>query len=175
MINKRQIKIFLIVLIPIFFIAAMLFILQSSRKFSSGGIVHSLPLKSNKIYTVKEAADLLLKNPESLKNVSILLKAYNVDGVMGTGCDDYVVKTDKENAENYKNMHNNKLSQEQREEYKNIAVLLTGETLTLPPDSSVYAVYQGHFFDKWATGSCGKDGYRRFVIEKKIEEIDPNK
>ena len=39
---------------------------------------------------------------------------------------------------------------------------------------TVYAIYQGHFYDEWAVKHC-KDGYKRFVIDKKIKEIIPDK
>lgn len=131
----------------------------------------------NKVYTVKEAVELLKINPDSLKDKSIQLEAFIVDAVKGTGCKDYQVLTDKEYVETFGNRYNNKLNQEERnkaiEESKLAPVLLTGQTLAMPEGfyPTYHAIYQGHFYDKWATKTCGADGYKRFVIEGKVKEI----
>jgi len=135
----------------------------------------------NKIYKVKEIANLLKTNPNSLKDKSVKIEAYVVDSVRGIECEDYQILTDKEYVEAFKKRYDNKFSQDERdkaiEESKQAPVLLTGETLTLPRDffPTGHAVYQGHFYDNWATKTCGADGWKRFVIEKKIEEITSEK
>ena len=131
----------------------------------------------NKIYTVKEVVDLLKTNPTSLEDKSIQLEAFVVDAVKGLGCNDYQIITDKEYVETFKNRYDNKLSQEERnkaiEESKQAPVLLTGQALAMPEGffPTYHAIYQGHFYDKWATKTCGADSYKRFVIEGKIKEI----
>lgn len=110
----------------------------------------------NKIYTVTEAADLLKANPVFFKNKVIQLEAYVVDAVEGTGCNDYVIFADRKYTEGP----------------KSTSLLLSGPTLTVSPDlSPVYhAIYQGHFYDESAN-ACGADGWKRFVIDRKIKEI----
>ena len=131
----------------------------------------------NKAYTVKEAVELLKINPDSLRNKSIKLEAFIVDTVKGTGCRDYQVLTDKEYVEIFSNRYDNKLSQEERnkaiEESKLAPTILTGQALSMPEDfyPTYHAIYQGHFYDEWATKNCGTDGYKRFVMEEKVKEI----
>ncbi len=126
----------------------------------------------NKVYTVKEVVSLLKTNPNSLKGKSIQLEAYVVDAVDGLDCSDFQIMTDKEYVEAFNNRYNNELSESERskavEESKAAPVLLTGRTMAMPGgfNPTYHAIFQGHFYDKWTTETCGVEGYRRFVIEK---------
>lgn len=106
------------------------------------------------VYTVKAATALLKSNPEALRGESIQIEAYVVNAVAGLGCDDYQILSDSTST----------FLQ---------PTLRTGQSLALPRDfyPTVHAIYQGHFFDSWAMRECGPEGYKRFVIEKKIREI----
>ncbi|PIU98345.1 hypothetical protein COS61_01885 [Candidatus Wolfebacteria bacterium CG03_land_8_20_14_0_80_40_12] len=174
--NKQKI---LLIGVGIIVIVGILFLILKTNILRPSPSPANVPAMNNesKIYTVKEAVDLLKTNPTSLKDNPIQLEAFVVDGVMGLGCKDYQIITDKEYVEAFNNRYNNKLSQEERnkaiEESKQAPVLLTGQTLAMPEGffPTYHAIYQGHFYDKWATKTCGADGYKRFVIDGKVREI----
>lgn len=175
--NNKQ-KILLIGLGVVVIVGVLIFTLKATNQNpnSNSGNIPKIN-NENKIYTVKEAVDLLKTNPTSLKDKTIQLEAYVVDAVMGLGCNDYQILTDKEYVEVFNNRYNSKLSQEERnkaiEESQKVPILLTGQTLTMPEGfyPTYHAIYQGHFYDKWATKTCGAGSYERFVIEKKVKEI----
>jgi len=174
---KKQ-KILLIGLGVIIIVGVLIFALKATNQNPSSNSSNIPTINNeNKVYTVKETVNLLKITPTFLKDKSIQLEAFVVDGVMGLGCEDYQILTDKEYVGAFNNRYNNKLSQEERnkaiEDSKLAPVLLTGQTLSMPEGfyPTYHAVYQGHFYDKWATKTCGADGYKRFVIEGKVKEI----
>jgi len=170
-------KILLIGLGVVVIIVILIVVFKTVIPSPKPNLINVSTTSNEKIYTVKETVDLLKSNPASLKDKSVQLEAYVVDGVMGMGCEDYQIITDKEYVEAFDNRYNNKLSQEERnkaiEESRQAPVLLTGQTLAMPEGffPTYHAIYQGHFYDKWATKTCGGDGYKRFVIEGKVKEI----
>jgi hypothetical protein len=150
MLNKRK-----IILVSLGLIAAAC-VLRVNFAFADGVLSTN---DESKIYTVSETVELLKTNPGSLKNRVIRLEAYVVNAVGGTGCRDYYVLADK----------NKNVSRQ-------APTLITGEASSMPGDfyPTYHAVYQGHFYDGWAMKDCGSDGYKRFVIEKKLREIVPD-
>ncbi len=160
----------------IFGLLSVLLITAGNKELDAepGGI--STAEKEDKVYTVREAVGLLKTAPGFFKDKSVRLEGYVVGGMKGTGCNDYQIITDKEYVKAFKNRYDGKLSPEERSRAagasKLAPVLLTGQTQAAPDIYPTYhAVYQGHFYDKWAEEGCGAEGYKRFVIEKKVKEI----
>lgn len=134
------------------------------------------PLIENKIYSVKEINDLFQTSPESFKNKTVQLKAYRVDNVGGTGCHDYTILTDHDYVEIFKNRYDSKLTAAQQKEAQELAkqapVIYSGMMLSMPKEifPTQAGIYEGHFYDSELQKMCD-DGEKRFVIEKKIEEL----
>lgn len=131
----------------------------------------------SKIYTVEELVNTLQTNPESLKGIPVQLEAYIVDGVAGVNCSDYVILADKKYVEVFKKRYDMKLTKQEQakaiQESNTTPVLMTGRTLNMPDDlyPTYHGIYQGHFHDSWAITTCGTDGFKRFVIDKKLQEL----
>lgn len=121
--------------------------------------------ESKNAYSVKEVVKILNLSPERFKGKDIFLRAEVVDGVMGFGCNDYLMLTDPEFVDLYKRKYDRDLTDEEREAIKNIPIILFGPSLSMPKgiaSMAVEGVYRGHFFDN-SMKSC-KDGWKRFVI-----------
>ncbi len=132
----------------------------------------------DKVFSVKQINEILKTNSKLLKNKEVQIKGYVVDGVRGLGCEDYEVLTDYENVSLYKRKYDKNLTLKEKLKIAKMPLLKTGQTLTHHGDKNfyptVYAIYEGHFYDDWVSKKC-KDGYKRFVIDKKIKEIVPDK
>lgn len=177
--NKKILsqQIFIIIILIGSILGLGLFI-KNHNKLSSVNIenIKSVREEYDKVYSVEEITQILKTNPEFLKNKSIKIKGYIVNGVMGMGCEDYYMLSDYKNVDLYKQKYDKNLSAEEKNKIKEMPILMTGRTLALPKDftPTIYAIYEGHFYDKWATKKC-KDGYNKFVMDKKIQEIIPDK
>ena len=83
--------------------------------------------------------------------------------------------TDYEYVEIFRNRYDSKLSVDQQKEAQELAkqapVIYTGMTLNMPKEifPTQAGVYEGHFYDS-EMKKCD-DGEKRFVIEKKIQEL----
>lgn len=133
--------------------------------------------QTDKVYSVKEIVNLLNTNPESLKGKLVQIKAYHVSAVGGLYCHDYMELTDPEYVDLFKSMYASGITQAQADAIAKrvkaeVPILLTGQTLAMPQGifPTTYGIYQGHFYDTWATKTCEK-GNQRFVIENKIQEL----
>lgn len=178
--NKQKILLIglgALVIVGILFIVLKIIILNPNP--SSGNVLNTS--NKNKVYNVEEVINLLKTNPTFLKDKSIQVEAYVVDAVKGIDCEDFQIFTDKEYVEMFDNRFNNELSEAERnkaiENSKTAPVLFTGRTMIMPDGfyPTYHAVYQGHFYDQWASKTCGADGYKRLVIEEKVKEIVSDK
>ncbi len=152
--NKRLFVIELgIVAVVICILIGILAVLLRQQAYVS----NQIPIMdtNNKAYNVKEISELLKTNPASLQGRQIQIEAYIVNSVRGVACSDYQILAGTPADE--------------------APILFTGQTLTLPKEfyPSYHAIYQGHFYDAWATTTCGSGGFKRFVIDKKIQELAP--
>ena len=142
-------------------------------------------LKEEKVYSVKEAIQILQDNPTQFKNKNIKIQAYHINSTKGIGCKDYMIIMDKDDVNIYESISSRLITESQtlseqekknlQDKLQNLPHLITGPQLEmhniLP---TKYAIYVGHFYDTWSTKSCGTDGWKRFVIEKKEKEILSN-
>lgn len=174
-----KLKYIIIILLAVAAAAMSVIYLRSDIKIPAGPwpAHNPQPPLANKVYSVKEITDILKANPESLKDKIVQIKGYHIDAVMGMGCEDFMELTDAEYVDLYKSMNAPGLSQSQRDDIAakvkaEVPILLTGQTLVMPKDifPTTYGIYQGRFYDTWATKTC-QDGNQRFVIEKKIQEL----
>ncbi len=182
--NKQNYqKISLILVFSLFLLGGIILVskyfwpfLYSTDHFQTNNNKNYYQDQNNKIYSVKEVADILKNNPEFLQNKQIKIKAYQVDGTRGIGCDDYLILIDYDNVELYKKRYQQNVSNLEKLKALQIPKIKTGESLGMSQEifPAVYAVYQGHFYDKKLSSKC-KNGYKRFVIDKKIKEIIPDK
>lgn len=167
----------IIIAIIIFAVVAVAISLLAYKKQSpvSTNLINQ-PSVENKIYSVKEINDLFQDNSEILKIKPVQLKAYVVDGVRGIGCHDYSILTDYDYVEIFKNRYDSKLTAAQQKEAQELAkqapVIYTGMTLSMPKEifPTQAGIYEGHFYDSELQKMCD-DGEKRFVIEKKIQEL----
>lgn len=149
-----------------------------------GLLIYFLPIAAvaginepqDKIYSVKEITEIFKSDPGFLKNKEIKLEACKADVAKGLGCGDYLVLVDYENVQVYSAQYASGLTEDERNKLwikvKEMSIILSGESLSMPREifPTYYAVYEGHFYDK-STKGCGVDGWKRFVIDKKIREI----
>jgi hypothetical protein len=98
--------------------------------------------------------------------------------VRGTGCHDYTILTDYDYVEIFKNRYDSKLTTTQQKEAQELAkqapVIYSGMMLSVPKEifPTQAGVYEGHFYDS-EMKKCD-NGEKRFVIEKKIQELTEN-
>ncbi len=149
---------------------------QISLNFKGGGtyLFSPSPLnikqeaESRDAYSVEEVLNILSLAPERLKGKDIFLQAAVVDGVMGFGCNDYLMLTDPEFVDLYKRKYDRDLTVAEKEEIKNIPIVISGPSLSMPKGIASMegeSIYRGHFFDS-SMKSC-KEGWKRFVITDK--------
>lgn len=134
-----------------------------------------------KVYSVKEALSILATSPDNLKNKQIKIQALHADSIRGTGCNDYRILMDKEDAERSTYLKDiltraemdKEGSERIRKEIQGLPLIKSGETLIMR-DSGVYpteyGIYQGHFYDSDLSQKCPQ-GETKFVIDKKLKEI----
>ncbi len=130
--------------------------------------------QSGKVYTVSEILKIRDTNPESLKDKSILLKAYVVDAVGGFGCEDYYILTDYENVgfyQNYTKWYNG--TEEEKIKFDNIP-RLEAAVRTIINGSISESTVIGHFYDEWQVKNCN-NGWMRFSITGKKETLKEEK
>lgn len=173
--NNKAIAIVVLAIVAI--IIGFIILTKSSPVFTNQ---NNQPAIENKIYSVKEVLDLLSINTDYFKGQKIQLKAYKTNGVAGLGCNDYFILMDKEDADHYRQLFDEYMSKDTSEtqrpaistQIQNIPSLKTGETLGMNQNifPTVYAVYGGHFNDASLSKNC-LDGNKRFVIDRKIEEL----
>lgn len=156
---------------------------QISLNFKGGGtyLISPSPLNSKQIeeskdvYSVKEVLNILSSSPERFKGKDVFLRATVVDGVRGLGCNDYLMLTDPEFVNLYKRKYDRDLTAEEKEAIKNIPIILSGPSLSMPKGIASMegeGVYRGHFFDN-SMKSC-KEGWKRFVITVKSPDTHRN-
>ena len=130
-----------------------------------------------KVYSVKETVEMLQHSPDVLKDRKVKVQGYYVDGTKGIGCHDFMILVDKENAQLYKSLYDPDLTPDEfehrRQQVARMPTLHTGQTLVMPEGffPTQHGIYVGHFYDPWATKTCEPDGWKRFVIEMKAQEI----
>lgn len=171
-------KVIAIVVLVIIAVAVGFIFLTKSSPVSTNQ--NNQPAIENKIYSVKEVLGLLSTNADYFKGQKIQLKAYKANITDGLGCSDYAVLMDKEDADHYKQLYDMYMSKDTSEtqrpaistQIQNVPSLKTGETLGMNQNifPTVYAVYEGHFNDTSLSKNC-PDGNKRFVVEKKIQEL----
>lgn len=149
---------------------------QISLNFKGGGIYLFSPgplnitqeVESKDTYSVEEALGILSAAPQRFKGKDIFLKAVVIDGVEGFGCDDYLTLTDPKYIDLYGKKYGRALTIEEKEAIKNIPVILSGPSLSMPKGIALMnkeGIYRGHFFDN-SMKSC-EEGWKRFVITDK--------
>ncbi|KKS43264.1 MAG: hypothetical protein UV05_C0032G0003 [candidate division CPR1 bacterium GW2011_GWA2_42_17] len=172
--KKLAYKIIAIIVLIIIAIFINFLVLKKPSTVSTN-LVDS-PSVENKIYSVKMINDLFQISPESLKDKSIQLKAYVVDGARGVGCHDYSILTDYEYVTFFQNRYDSKLSITQQKEAQELAkkapVIYTGVTLSVPEEIFLVQaeIYKGHFYDLEMKKMC-ENGEKRFIIETKIQDL----
>lgn len=125
-------------------------------------------VESKDAYSVEEALEILRTAPQRFKGKDIFLKAAVVDGVEGFGCNDYLMLTDPKYVDLYGKKYNPDLTSGEKEAIKNIPILITGPSLSMPKEIASMkgeGIYRGHFFDN-SMKSC-EEGWKRFVITDK--------
>src|SRR3989338_10886125 len=134
--KKLSNKVIAIIILAIIAVGVSLIAYKKQSPISTNFV--NSPSTQNKIYSVKEINDLFQINSENLKNKSVQLKAYVVDGVRGIGCHDYSILTDYEYVEIFRNRYDSKLSVDQQKEAQELAkqapVIYTGMTLNMPKE-----------------------------------------
>ena len=149
---------------------------QISLKFKGGGtyLISPSPLnikqieESKEVYSVREVLSIFNSDPERFQGKDVFIKAAVVDGVEGFGCKDYLMLTDPKFVNLYKRKYASDLTVEEKEAIKNIPIVLSGPSLSMPKGIVAMeggGVYRGHFFDN-SMKSCN-EGVKRFVITDK--------
>lgn len=149
---------------------------QISLNFKGGGtyLFSPSPLnikqeaESKDVYSVEEVLNILRTTPERFKGKDVFLKAAVVDGVMGLGCNDFLMLTDLKYVDLYGKKYNQDLTIEEKEAIRNIPIVISGPSLSMPKGITSMegeSIYRGHFFDN-SMKSCD-EGWKRFVITDK--------
>lgn len=132
-----------------------------------------------RIYTVKEISEILKTQPNSLNGRTIQIKARWTNQTKGVGCDDHAILMDPEDSKVYQSMLDRRYSKEQRsvlrQRISSLPRLQTGPVLSMEESifPTSYGIYEGHFGDP-SLAHC-QDGAKRFVIDRKIQEIVPSR
>lgn len=166
--SKITIKNFLLIFLVLIIIFSLYYFtnLYSKDKLPS----------SDKVYSVKEIVDLFKNDSDFLKNNRVRIKAYVVDSTKGTGCSSYMVLSDYEYVDYFKNRYDPKLSVLEQRKSQEMAsqapIIYTGITLDMPKDIFPIesGIYEGYFYDKNLSLKCS-GGKNRFIIDKKIQEL----
>ncbi len=134
-----------------------------------------------RVYTVKEALNILSITPNIFENQKTSIEAIHADSIDGIGCNDYMILMDKEDADRRQQLidfltkaeMDREGSERITKELQSLPMIKTGETLIAIPGlfPTQSGVYQGHFYDKELSSKC-PEGEKRFVIDKKIQEFD---
>jgi hypothetical protein len=155
----------------IFGILGLVTTLACGSMRQEGSLESATPADAEKIYSVREVAGLIDTNPESLRDKTIILKAYYGDSVPGEGCTDYLIFIDREDSELYARRYAKDVTSAERESIKTIPMVISGPSLSFPRSifPTAFALFQGHFFDPRLSSCPG--GWTYFVIEAKVSEL----
>lgn len=172
--NKKLLAIFFVAILAIFFVLVVLLLM-----FLFGDNKEKI-VADEKIYTVREVANLVSSNSNYFKNKTILLKGYNTGSTDGLGCSDYFVLIDEGDISQYKQLYKlyskKGITEEKQIELinqiKKIPNILTGETAKMNKNifPTTFAIYRGQFSDN-ISKNCTTEN-ERFIIENKVQELN---